>query len=232
MKQLFWLQDKDPFPDCEFALDEPNGLLAAGGDLSSKRLLSAYYQGIFPWYTEHPILWWSPDPRLVLYPDQIHISRSLRKFMQKTAYSVTIDQAFNTVLQHCANTPREGQDGTWLNHDMQSAYRRLHNQGIAHSIEVWYGNRLAGGLYGLNLGACFFGESMFSLQTNASKVALVHLCDYLNRYKFKLIDCQVETKHLLSMGGKNIPRTDFLQQLTACRDQETGINWQYRFERG
>jgi leucyl/phenylalanyl-tRNA--protein transferase len=215
---LQWLDPNDSeaaFPALEHALREPNGLLAFGGDLSPQRLLRAYRQGIFPWYNEdQPILWWSPDPRMVLYPDRLRISRSLWKTLRKKRYTVTTDHAFRRVIRHCAE-PRADGHGTWLSDDMLAAYSRLHDMGYAHSVESWYQDELVGGLYGLALGQVFFGESMFSHSTDASKVALVHLVRHLQKWGYVLIDCQVASAHLTSLGAEAIPRrlfTDILQQ--------------------
>jgi leucyl/phenylalanyl-tRNA--protein transferase len=212
----FWINNQTPahiFPDVELALDEPDGLLAVGGDLSPARLLAAYSQGIFPWYSDgQPILWWSPNPRAVLYPAQLKISRSLRKRLRKQEYTITLDEDFDGVIQQCA-APRDKQQGTWITLEMQQAYRRLHAQGYAHSVEAWYQGELVGGLYGIALGRVFFGESMFSRRTDASKVAFVHLVRQLMRWDYLLIDCQVSSEHMSSLGAVNIPRHEFTRQL-------------------
>lgn len=210
MIHLTWLRpDRFDFPPPEQALDEPNGLLAAGGDLSSGRLLAAYRLGIFPWYEEgQPILWWSPQPRTVLFPREIHISRSLRKTLRRGNFQVTADQCFREVVEACAG-PRAGAYGTWITDAMLEAYCELHRMGYAHSIEVWQQGRLSGGLYGVAMGAAFFGESMFSRVSDASKIALVHLAGQTQSWGFGIIDCQVETGHLLSMGARSIPRAEF-----------------------
>ena len=191
--------------DFEFpALDEADesGLLAVGGDLSIERLLLAYSKGIFPWYEEGmPILWWSPDPRMVLFPDKLIISHSLRQSIKKQQFTVTIDQAFEKVIQHCSKTPRKGEDGMWITAEMRNAYIQLHKAGFAHSAEAWFEGELVGGLYGVALGKAFFGESMFHHVTNASKVALYHLVEKLRSWDFKIIDAQVYTNHLESLGG-------------------------------
>ena len=211
---ISWLPAEHRFPPVSTALTEPNGLLAAGGDLSPQRLIAAYRQGIFPWYSPgDPILWWSPDPRMVLYPDDMHISRSLAKTLRNAPYAVRMDTAFADVVEACANTPRKGQPGTWINQQMAAAYGTLHRLGYAHSIETWIGGRLVGGLYGIALGRAFYGESMFSLLPNASKIALAHLCAYLKRREFGIIDCQMETSHLTSLGARPIPRRDFVAAL-------------------
>jgi len=217
MGKLHWLDPEGPvntpFPNPNLALAEPSGLLAAGGDLSPTRLLTAYRQGIFPWYDEdQPILWWSPDPRLVLFPTQLHISRSLRKRLRKKIYQVTLDQSFPEVVQACAG-PRRNTADTWITPEIQTAYIRLHRMGYAHSVETWQDNKLVGGLYGLSIGRVFFGESMFSLYTDASKVAFIYLCHQLQRWNFPLIDCQVQTEHLQRLGAHTIPRDDFLRYL-------------------
>lgn len=206
-----WLTADAAFPPIEKALTEPNGLLAAGGDLSPQRLLAAYRRGIFPWYAHgEPVLWWSPDPRMVLFPDEIRITRSLAKTLRNIDYAVRLDTAFDRVIAACATTPRPDQNGTWITAEMQAAYGRLHALGYAHSIETWHGDRLVGGLYGIAIGRAFFGESMFSHATDASKIALAHLCRYLVARGFGIIDCQMETTHLASMGAHPIPRDEYL----------------------
>jgi len=220
---LQWLDPYDveaPFPDVELAMREPDGLLAVGGDLSLARLLRAYRQGIFPWYSDaQPILWWSPDPRSVLYPERLRISRSLRKSLRRNIYTVTTDRAFRRVIAHCAE-PRADGLGTWLSHDMIEAYCRLHESGHAHSIESWHQGELAGGLYGLAMGRVFFGESMFSRRSDASKVAFVHLAQ-LRKWGYALIDCQVASEHLASLGAENIPRRRFIADLNRWCDAPT-----------
>jgi leucyl/phenylalanyl-tRNA---protein transferase len=202
-----------PFPDVELALDYPNGLLAAGGDLSVTRLLMAYQRGIFPWFSHNePILWWSPDPRLILYPDELHIARSLRKAMARHAWQVTFDRDFLRVINHCAATPRPQQEGTWITADIVQAYHQLHLAGYAHSVECWLEGKLVGGLYGVVLGEIFFGESMFSHYDNASKIAFVTLIRHLQ--SCALIDCQVATHHLISLGARAIPRQEFTDLLS------------------
>jgi leucyl/phenylalanyl-tRNA--protein transferase len=204
-----WLTSDLSFPPHELALIEPNGLLALGGDLSCKRLIQAYSKGIFPWFNEdEPILWWSPDPRTVLFPAELKISRSLRKALQKHDYQISVDCSFDQVIAACA-MPRRNQSGTWINSGMIKAYRELHRMGHAHSVETWMDGKLAGGLYGVALGRVFFGESMFSRTTNASKIALVHLVKQLARWRFGIIDCQMKTAHLASLGAREIPRTQF-----------------------
>ena len=197
------------FPPLASALAEPNGLLAAGGDLSPERLLAAYRRGIFPWYAEHqPILWWSPDPRMVLFPAEFAISRSLAKTLRNAAYEVRLDSAFSQVTESCA-APRAGAAGTWISGEMQAAYLRLHELGYAHSVETWIDGRLAGGLYGVAIGGVFYGESMFSRAKDASKIALAHLCRHLEHQGFAVIDCQMNTAHLASLGAREIRRSAF-----------------------
>lgn len=213
MVPLLATQDPSSFPDVRRALRHPNGLLAVGGDLSPERLLSAYRRGIFPWFGEgDPILWWSPDPRTVLYPNEIRISRSLRKRLRRRALGVSMDRCFGAVIRACA-APRDAEGGTWIIPRMVTAYEALHRLGWAHSVEVWDGDRLAGGLYGVALGRAFFGESMFSRTDDASKVALVHLCERLSMWGFGLIDCQMRTEHLIRLGAREIPRGQFVAQL-------------------
>jgi len=211
-----WLNLAHDFPPVDKALKEPNGLLAAGGDLSPQRLLAAYRRGIFPWYAPgEPILWWSPDPRMVLFPGEIRITRSLAKTLRNAAYSVRLDTAFDRVIAACADTPREGQNGTWITVEMQAAYARMHALGYAHSVETWQGERLVGGLYGVSIGQAFFGESMFSHVTDASKIALAHLCRYLAGRGFGIIDCQMETAHLTSLGARPIARNEYCARVAA-----------------
>jgi leucyl/phenylalanyl-tRNA--protein transferase len=208
---LTWLEPDDPFPPVARALQEPNGLLAAGGDLSQERLLDAYRHGIFPWFSRgEPILWWSPDPRMVLYTGELKISRSLAKSLRNKGYALTVDTAFREVVKGCANRKE-----TWLGRQMQAAYLALHRSGYAHSVETWRGRDLVGGLYGVAIGRMFYGESMFSTATDASKVALVGLAKELLRRGFPLIDCQMKTPLLASLGGREIPRAAFLRALTA-----------------
>jgi leucyl/phenylalanyl-tRNA---protein transferase len=206
---IHWLRRDAPFPPIEQALDEPNGLLAAGGDLSPERLLSAYRQGIFPWYSEgQPILWWAPDPRMVLCVDELKVSRSLRRTVDKRRFEIRVDSAFDAVIEACA-TPRAGQRGTWITPAMVAAYIRLHRLGYAHSVEAWAGDTLAGGLYGLAIGRMFFGESMFARESDASKVALVHLVEMLKERDMPLIDCQQDTAHLARLGARPMARKTF-----------------------
>lgn len=205
--------DRTSFPDARQALREPNGLLAVGGDLSPTRLVHAYRRGIFPWFSaDDPILWWSPDPRTVLFPEDISVSRSLRKRLRKDTFSVTLDRDFAGVIHGCSQ-PRDEDGGTWLVPKMIAAYKALHAKGLAHSVEVWSEGRLVGGLYGVAIGGAFFGESMFSRATDASKVALVHLCKTLEGWGFGVIDCQMRTDHLVRMGAIEIPRLEFIALL-------------------
>ncbi|WP_394202077.1 leucyl/phenylalanyl-tRNA--protein transferase [Shewanella waksmanii] len=219
MNSLSYLNDDlAPFPSPEQALRDPNGLLAIGGDLHPDRLLSAYYNGIFPWFNaDDPILWWSPDPRAVFVPSSLHVSKSLRKFLRKQAWRFTINHAFDEVVQGCA-APRPDQDGTWITADIATAYGLLHQQQQAHSLEVWHQDELIGGLYGIAVGQVFCGESMFHRQTNASKAAMMMLHQYLLANNFKLIDAQVVNPHLESLGAKALKRSDFISLLKRFRD--------------
>lgn len=211
-----WLESVDAFPPLEQALIEPNGLLCAGGDLSVQRLLLAYRQGIFPWYSVgEPILWWSPDPRMVLVPSEFKISRSLQRTLRAGTYQIQLDSNFPAVMRFCAQTPRNGQVGTWITAEIQEAYGKLHKLGFAHSVETWMNGKLVGGLYGLAIGKMFYGESMFSHATDASKLALAHLTRFLTEQGFGLIDCQMNTPHLASLGAREIPRSEFITQLLA-----------------
>lgn len=210
-----WLDGDAPFPPVESALRRPNGLLCAGGDLSPERLLDAYRHGIFPWFSEgEPILWWSPDPRMVLFPAELKISRSLARTLRRGQYEVRLDSAFASVIRECS-APRPGQDGTWITAEMQQAYVRLHELGHAHSVETWIDGQLAGGLYGMAIGRAFYGESMFSRVTDASKIALAHLARYLERRGFAVIDCQMKTAHLASLGAREIRRRELARGLEA-----------------
>ncbi len=221
MRQIRQLHTADPFPPTGEALDYPNGLLAVGGDLSASRLLNAYRLGIFPWYEEpQPVLWWTPDPRSVLFPEQLHISRSLRKTLRRDRFRLSVDQRFEAVMRNCAQLRGDGL-GTWIGDDMLAAYCDLHHIGYGHSVEVLdEQHQLVGGLYGVAIGRVFFGESMFSHATDASKVALVALVDILRRGGFHLIDCQVESEHLNSLGARNISRLDFERRLAQTIDME------------
>ena len=224
----YWLDDNQPelFPDVSLALREPDGLLAVGGDLSVQRLLAAYRQGIFPWYSEdQPVLWWSPDPRLVLTPEQLIISRSLRKTIRKDQFTVTFDKAFTNVIHECS-APRNYTDDTWITDDMKQAYIKLHEAGHAHSVECWRDDKLVGGLYGIAIGKVFFGESMFSRVTDASKVAFAFLVKHLQHWQYKLIDCQVYSEHLASLGATNISRVKFISSINKLCDETTSHNWQ------
>ncbi len=208
-----WLYPGDAFPPLTQALQEPNGLLAVGGDLSPQRVIDAYRHGIFPWFNPgEPILWWSPDPRMVLFPAELKVSRSLRKTLKKRDYEVRVDTAFREVMRNCA-APRDGQPGSWISEEMIAAYGRLHAMGLAHSVETWCNGELVGGLYGIALGKMFYGESMFSRATDASKIAFVHLVRQLERWGFGMIDCQMKTAHLASLGAREIPRGEFVQRL-------------------
>ncbi len=209
---VFWLSDKDmSFPHPELANED--GILAIGGDLSVKRLLLAYNQGLFPWYNpEDPILWWCPDPRFVLYPHALKIAKSMRSYFNQRKFEVTFDRNFEEVMRNCKNQVRKGQSGgTWISEEMVQSYSILHAKGYAHSVEVWNGEELVGGLYGVSLGKVFFGESMFSKESNASKVGFITLVKYLIAHDYELIDCQQETAHLKSLGGENISRKAFLE---------------------
>ena len=208
-----WLRGDEPFPPVGKALKSPNGLLCAGGDLSPGRLVEAYRHGIFPWFSEgDPILWWSPDPRMVLFPEELRVSRSLRRTLARGTFETRVDSAFRAVVEACA-APREAHGGTWIVPEMIDAYTRLHELGFAHSVESWSEGELAGGLYGISLGQVFFGESMFTRATDASKVALVHLVERLRTRGCPVIDCQQATAHLASLGAREIPRKAFAQLL-------------------
>jgi leucyl/phenylalanyl-tRNA--protein transferase len=219
---VFTLSKRLSFPPAHLAIKE--GLLAVGGDLSVERLLVAYRNGIFPWYSEgEPILWWSPDPRLVLYPAELRISRSLQKTIRRNLFQTTFDSAFDDVVQACAETKRTYGDGTWITDEMKEAYGRLFYRGYAHSVEAWQAGNLVGGLYGVSIGRVFFGESMFSRVSNASKVAFVALVKDLQHRAFVLIDCQVRTDHLIRFGAREIPRKHFLEQVAkATRERPSG----------
>lgn len=209
---VFQLSKVLRFPPCELA--DPNGLLAVGGDLTPERLLLAYRQGIFPWYSnDTPILWWSPDPRLVLFPSELKISHSLRRVIRKNPFRVTFNRAFGEVIRSCAEVRRREGEGTWITEEMIDAYCLLHRLGFAHSVESWHQGELVGGLYGVAIGRVFFGESMFTRKTDASKVAFVHLVRVLQRKGCEVIDCQVSTNHLKSFGAREIPRDLFLHYL-------------------
>jgi leucyl/phenylalanyl-tRNA--protein transferase len=215
---VFRLSDEILFPDPSFA--EEDGLLAVGGDLEPERLLAAYAQGIFPWFNEgSPILWWSPDPRLVLFPPELHVSASLARTMRRGTFRVTADADFGGVIRACSRVRRKGQRGTWITDEMVEAYEELHRRGTAHSFEAWAGDALAGGLYGVALGGAFFGESMFSERTDASKVAFARAVPFLAGRGVELVDCQVRTEHLVSLGAREIPRRQFLKRLAPLVDR-------------
>ena len=226
MVELNWLQhNSTDFPALQAALVEPNGLLAVGGDLSHARLLEAYRRGIFPWYEEdQPIMWWSPDPRSVLFLDELHVSRSLRKIIRQNDFTVRIDHDFPQVISNCAG-PRRNGDGTWITSDVFHSFVELHEMGVSHSVEVWRQDQLVGGLYGIAMGKIFFGESMFSRQPNMSKIALYYLVQKLIEDGFALIDCQVHNDHLATMGAREIPRSVFVEQLENTIDSPLTSNW-------
>ena len=218
-----WLEGDDPFPPLASALKQPNGLLAAGGDLSPKRLLAAYRQGIFPWYAQdEPILWWSPDPRMVLIPSELKVSRSLAMTLRNRDHVIRFDSAFEAVMQGCAvrgdDARAAGESGTWITDDMRTAYLRLHQLGYAHSAETWIKGELSGGLYGVAIGRMFYGESMFTRVRDASKMAMVHLVRRLERQRYGMIDCQMHTAHLASLGARAIPRSEFSLRLRELVD--------------
>ena len=220
-----------PFPAVEEALKRPNGLLAWGGDLQAERLLLAYRQGIFPWFSEgEPVLWWTPDPRCVLLPEQVYLSRRTRRRFNSGNFRVTADTAFAEVIDACAE-PRDGVAGTWITAELKASFVQLHQRGFTHSVEVWQDQQLVGGIYGMALGGVFFGESMFSRVADASKIALVALCRQLQQWSFGLVDCQVTNPHLLSMGAIEIPRAEFNQRIARLIEQpgQAG-SWHNRFE--
>lgn len=229
MISIPWLApDSLEFPPVEQALEEPNGLLAAGGDLDPERLIAAYQQGIFPWFSEgEPILWWSPAPRTIIYTNQIHISKSLRKTLNKKKHKITFDKDFSTVIDACS-APRNKQDGdTWITPEMKAAYSKLHQRGIAHSVEVWEEEMLIGGLYGIALGRVFFGESMFSAKSNGSKIALISLAHQLKQWHYRCIDCQVYNDHLASLGAIEVSRKAF-KSILADHVQGVSDHWQIK----
>ena len=234
-KSLPWVEPHEKLPDPSSALDEPDGLVAAGLDLSTTRLEEAYSNGLFPWFSEgQPVLWWSPDPRMVLYTDELHLSHSLRKRLRQIEkhsaddttrhWTITTDLAFDAVMQGCAQRGTDQVQDTWINPAMCEVYRHWHAQGVAHSIEVWASGALIGGLYGVALGRVFFGESMFTRATDASKVALVYLIRYLQQQSVPLIDCQMQTEHLGRLGGRPIPREKFLAHVRVAT-QQAPLNW-------
>jgi len=223
-----WLTDNDPFPPVSRALRSPNGLLAAGGDLSASRLLDAYRNGIFPWFNPgEPILWWSPDPRMVLIPAEFRISRSLARLLRNSAYEVRTDTAFEAVMRACAAPRDRHHGGTWIGEDMIAAYCALHQLGYAHSVEVWMEDKLVGGLYGVSIGRMFYGESMFSRVSNASKIALAHLARQLGRWQFGMIDCQMNTPHLASLGAREVSRSEFIARLQELVHYAPIADWQF-----
>jgi leucyl/phenylalanyl-tRNA--protein transferase len=227
--RIAWISPHDPpdsFPDVESALREPDGLLAAGGDLSTVRLLEAYRRGIFPWFDDgQPILWWSPDPRCVLFPDEFHLPRRLARDMRRSSAEIHFNRRFDDVISACAE-PRASQQGTWITSDMQVAYAKLHEEGWAHSIEVWEEGSMIGGIYGVAIGRVFFGESMFSRRANASKYALFALSQILSARGFEVIDCQVASRHLMTLGSVLVPRKEFSAILDAsCRSLSSALTW-------
>ncbi len=229
---VFQLTEELVFPDP--ALAESEGLLAVGGDLSPERLVLAYQNGIFPWYSQgRPILWWCPSPRLVLLPGELRIGRTLRKRMRKAPYRITLDTAFEAVVDACAGTSRPGQPGTWITDDMRAAYAQLHRLGIAHSVEAWQGDTLVGGLYGLALGTAFFGESMFARAADASKIAFATLVQQLEAWSFRLVDCQVVTEHLVRFGAREFELGDFLGRLdVATGERHRKGPWRFEPQEG
>jgi leucyl/phenylalanyl-tRNA--protein transferase len=222
------LHHTTPFPAVERALRQPNGLLAAGGDLTLERLLDAYRHGIFPWFNaDDPILWWSPDPRMVLFPQEFKVSKSLHKTLRSGKYEVRTDSAFIAVMRACA-APRAGQNGTWIQEEIIAAYKRLYDVGLAHSVETWMEGELVGGLYGVSLGRMFYGESMFSHRSDASKIAIAHLVAQFKRWNFGMIDCQMNTPHLASLGAREIPRSEFLTLLqTLINSPNQATPWRF-----
>jgi leucyl/phenylalanyl-tRNA--protein transferase len=230
----FWIDPNDSrakFPDVSLALREPNGLLAVGGDLTPRRLITAYMQGIFPWYSQgQPILWWSPDPRAVLFPHRIKVTRSMRKVFRNGGFEVTFDRAFRDVLAACAQ-PRANSQGTWITAEIADAYLHLHRLGLAHSVEAWKNGKLVGGLYGVAIGRVFFGESMFSRVANASKIAFISLVHQLEAWDFAVIDCQIQSDHLRSLGSEDIPRAKFVSILKRdCRMHADRKKWSLDFD--
>ncbi len=230
--ELNWVgkNENAPFPDVRLALHEPDGLLAAGGDLSETRLLNAYRSGIFPWFSDgQPILWWSPDPRMVFKTGAIHLSQKFRRQLKKSSWQIRVDTSFRQVIHHCAITPRKGQHGTWIHPEMIDAYVHLHHRGHAHSVEVFSDENLIGGIYGIAIGRMFFGESMFSLESGASKIALAALAKILHGWGWPLIDAQVENPHLQFMGAEFIPRSEFVSEVARlCAMAEVPGTWSSR----
>ncbi len=226
MSELVWLGETLEFPDTISALTDPDGLLAVGGDLSVARLLSAYRQGIFPWYSEgQPILWWSPSPRTILIPEELHLGRSNRKLFKKAPFAIKVNTAFRDVIEHCAVISRTDQDGTWITPEMLEAYCDLHKANHAHSIEAWQGEELVGGLYGVSVGKAFFGESMFSLASGASKFAFMTLVKTLQKWDFQLIDCQIYTDYLASFGAHEVSRKEFERKLVGAVSSPDSTCW-------
>jgi leucyl/phenylalanyl-tRNA--protein transferase len=219
---IYRLPKEHIFPDPNDA--EPYGLLAVGGDLDPKRIIFAYQSGLFPWFSEgEPIQWWSPNPRFVLFPEKLKIAKSMRPILRKQTFDVSFDKDFRNVIRNCQKMPREGQDGTWITNEMETAYIELHRMGFAHSVEVWQNNELVGGLYGQILGTCFFGESMFAKVSNASKVGFITLVKNLAHHGIEMIDCQVHTPFLESLGAEMIPREEFLERLDICQNKTNPI---------
>ena len=230
---IAWLEPDDPFPPIEMAMREPNGLLAAGGDLSPARLVDAYAQGIFPWFNEgEPPLWWSPDPRMVVFAGERHIARSLRRVIRAGRFRVTMDTAFADVMEGCAG-PRLDQEGTWITPQIFDAYVELARLGYAHSIEAWEGDELVGGLYGVAVGRMFFGESMFARRSDASKVAFVAMLAQFDAWQMPLVDCQVPTSHLASLGAREIPRAEFMSHVRSLvRQPPVPSPWRFYNKEG
>jgi leucyl/phenylalanyl-tRNA--protein transferase len=225
---MYWIpEDEIYFPDHTYA--DENGILALGGDLSPKRLILAYRNGIFPWFNEEdPIIWWSPDPRFVLYPKDLKVSKSMRKVLQKEEFQFTFDTDFGAVVQNCQEVKRNKQNGTWITNDMHEAYVKMHELGFAHSVEVWQNGELVGGLYGVSFGKCFFGESMFAKVSNASKAGFITFVQNLANLGFDLIDCQTETAHLASLGAGFVSRNEFLKYLGSNNKEETWVGkWSF-----
>ena len=229
---VFRLSSEIVFPPVE--LSQSDGLLAVGGDLTSERLLQAYRQGIFPWFNDDSLLlWWSPDPRSVLHPDRLHVSRRLARTIRQGRFQIGADLAFEEVVDHCAHNPLPGRESSWITDEMRLAYVRLHQQGYAHSVESRLDGRLVGGIYGLSLGRMFFGESMFSLEPDASKVALAALCRQLVEWDFDLIDCQIPSRHLRSLGAEDMPRLEYIERLQASLEHpDRRDNWSADFRAG
>jgi leucyl/phenylalanyl-tRNA--protein transferase len=229
LPSLVWIPEDAPvdsFPPAAQALEQPNGLLCAGGDLSAPRLLQAYRQGIFPWYGEdEPLLWWSPNPRTLISTESFHLSRSMQRFLKQHPYTLSIDRDFHAVIDACA-APRASSPETWITEEMREAYSALHYHGYAHSLEVWENEELVGGIYGVNVGAAFCGESMFSRRSNTSKLALWTLLQQLQRWQFSLFDCQLWNDHLASLGAFEVSREDYLNQLKTAQQIQPSANWQ------